>query len=140
MNGMNRLESKIKRLRAQTGMTAGDSILLIFIIFFALLFFLIIPRWVLPGGKVLEIRAGDKLIGRYSLNKDNVIKVSGRLGTTSVVIDKGRARIDSSPCPNKICCGMGEIGSHGGLLVCVPNEIIVGIAGERAEDLDAVSR
>ncbi len=137
---MNRLQSRVKRLRAQTGMTAGDSMLLILIIFSAFLFFLIIPHWVLPGGKVLEIRARDKLIGRYSLNKDNVIKVPGRLGTTSVVIDKGRARIDSSPCPNKICCGMGEIGSQGGLLVCVPNEVIVSIARERSEDLDAVSR
>ena len=121
-------------------MTAGDSMLLIFVIFSAFMLFLIIPHWVLPDGKVLEIRAGDKLIGRYSLSKDNVIKVSGRLGTTSIVIHKGRARIDSSPCPNKICCGMGEIGNKGGLLVCVPNEVIVAIAGERAEDLDAVSR
>ena len=139
-NIMNELQSRIKHLRSQTGMTVGDAILLIVIVFSALFFFLIIPGWALPGGKVLEIRAGDKLVGRYSLNNHKVVKVSGRLGTTSIIIDNGRARIQSSPCPNKICCGMGEIGSQGGLLVCVPNEVIVAITGERAEDLDAVSR
>jgi hypothetical protein len=137
---MNDLESKINRLRTQTGMTVGDAMLLMFILLFALLFFSIIPRWALPGGKVLEIRAGDKVVGRYSLNNHKVIKVSGQLGTTSVIIDNGRARIQSSPCRNKICCAMGEIGNEGGILVCVPNQVIVAIAGERAEDLDAVSR
>jgi hypothetical protein len=98
------------------------------------------PRWILSGGKALEIRAGDKLVGRYSLNNHRLVKVRGRLGTTLVLIENGRARIQSSPCPHKICCRMGDIGSEGGLLVCVPNEVIVTITGEPAEDLDAVSR
>ena len=96
------------------------------------------PRWILSGGKVLEIRASDKLVGRYSLDNHKMVKVPGRLGTTSILIENGRARILSSPCPHKICCGMGDIGTQGGLLVCVPNEVIVAIAGEQAGDLDAV--
>jgi hypothetical protein len=137
---MNDLKSKIKGLRQDAGLTLGDSILMCSIIFLALLSFLFMPRWILSVGKVLEIRAGDKLVGRYSLNNYKLIDVPGRLGTTSVLIENGRARIQSSPCPHKICCGMGDIGTEGGLLVCVPNEVIVAIAGEPAEDLDAVSR
>ena len=98
------------------------------------------PHWMLAGGKVLEIRAGDEIVGRYSLNNPRLVKVRGRLGTTSVIIENGRARIQSSPCPHKICCGMGAIGSEGGILVCVPNEVIVTTTAEQAEDLDAVSR
>jgi hypothetical protein len=137
---MNNLKSKINRLRTRFGMTLGDGILLCSIIFFALLSFPLMPRWIVSEGKVLEIRAGDKLVGRYSLNINKVVKVPGRLGTTSVLIENGRARILSSPCPHKICCRMGDIGNEGGLLVCVPNEVIVAITGEQAEDLDAVSR
>ena len=137
---MNDLKSKISRLRTRAGLTLGDGILLCSIIFFALLSFPLMPRWLLFEGKVLEIRASDKLVGRYSLNNHKLIKVPGRLGTTSVLIENGRARIQSSPCPHKICCGMGDIGSEGGLLVCVPNEVIVAITGEPAEHLDAVSR
>jgi len=137
---MKELKSKINGLRQRADMTLGDSILLCSIIFLALLSFLVMPRWILSGGKVLEIRAGGKLVGRYSLNNHKLINVPGRLGTTSVLIENGRARIQSSPCPHKICCGMGDIGTQGGLLVCVPNEVIVAIAGEQAGDLDAVSR
>ncbi len=99
-----------------------------------------VPRLIAQGGKFLEIRASDKVVGTYPLNKDQQIEVAGKLGTTLVVIQGGRARIKSSPCPHKICCGMGEIGEKGGILVCVPNQVIVGITGERAEELDAVSR
>ena len=137
---MNDLKSKMSRLRTSAGMTLGDGILLCSIIFIALLSFALTPRWMLSGGKVLEIRSGAKIVGRYSLNNHRRVKVGGRLGTTSVLIENGRARIESSPCPHKICCGMGAIGSEGGSLVCVPNEVIVTITGEQAEDLDAVSR
>lgn len=121
-------------------MTLGDDILLCSIIFFALLSFALMPHWMVSGGKVLEIRVGDKIVGRYSLNNDRLVKVRGRLGTTSVLIENGRARIQSSPCPHKICCRMGAIGSEGGMLVCVPNGVIVTTTGEQAEDLDAVTR
>jgi len=137
---MNNLKSMINRLRTRAGMTLGDGILLCSIVFVALLSFPLMPRWMLPGGKVLEIRSGDKIVGRYSLNKHKLVKVPGRLGTTTVLIENGRARILSSPCPHKICCGMGDIGSEGSVLVCVPNEVIVTTNGEPAEDLDAVSR
>ncbi len=137
---MNNLKSKIVRLRTRAGMTLGDGILLCSIIFFALLLFALMPHWMLAGGKGLEIRAGDKIVGRYSLSNHRLVKVQGRLGMTSVLIDNGRARIQSSPCPHKICCRMGDIGSEGGLLVCVPNEVLVTISGEPVEDLDAVSR
>jgi hypothetical protein len=137
---MNNLKSKINRLRTRAGMTLGDGILLCSVIFFALLSFALMPRWMLSGGKVLEIRVGAKIVGRYSLDDHRLIKVRGRLGTTSVLIENGRARIQSSPCPHKICCRMGTIGSEGGVLVCVPNEVIVTVTGEPAEDLDAVSR
>jgi len=35
---------------------------------------------------------------------------------------------------------MGEFGTEGGILVCVPNEVAVRVGNERAEGLDAVSR
>ncbi len=77
---MNNLISKINRLRTRVGMTLGDGILLCSIIFFALLSFPIMPRWMLAGGKVLEIRAGDKIVGRYSLNNHRLVKVPRAIG------------------------------------------------------------
>ncbi len=140
LSRMTKLKSKINRLRIQIGMTSGDLLIFLFICFSIILFFFILPHWIAQGGKFLEIRAGDKIVGTYALNKEQHIEVAGKLGTTLIVIENGRARIKSSPCPHKICCGMGEIGDKGGILVCVPNQVIVGIAGERAQELDAVSR
>jgi len=137
---MSTLSSMKSLFRTRVGMTAGDGILMIFIIILSATLFVLIPRWVLSSGKELEIRGGDKVVGRYSFNTDRLIDVSGPLGTTSVVIKDGRARICSSPCPHKICRDMGDIGLEGGLLVCVPNKVIVTVTRERSDGLDAVTR
>jgi hypothetical protein len=53
-------------------------------------------------------------------------------------IHDGRACILSSPCPLKICMGMGKVSRAGELLACVPNELLVRIEGiqeERSHDL-----
>jgi hypothetical protein len=121
-------------------MTLADWALMTVILALAGLMFLMIPRWVLSGGTGVEVYASNKIVGRYSLQQDRLVEVSGPLGKTIVQIKDGRARINSSPCPNKICVHMGEFGTEGGILVCVPNEVVVRVGNEQAEGLDAVSR
>jgi len=127
-------------MKTKAYMTLGDWALVATILALAALMFFMIPRWVLSGGNDVEIYSRNKIVGRYPLHQDRMIEISGPLGKTVVRIKESRARIDSSPCPNKICIHMGEFGTEGGILVCVPNEVAVRVGNERAEGLDAVSR
>jgi hypothetical protein len=121
-------------------MTTGDRIILISVIAMAGTLFFILPGWIVSGGTDVEIRADEKAVGRYPLGEDRLVHVEGPLGTTDVSIKDGRAAIVSSPCPKGICMHMGEIGRHGGVLVCVPNKVLVTVGTGRPDGLDAVSR
>ena len=88
-----------------------------------------------PGARVVVERHGRVLFAA-SLAEDRTVSLPGPLGETVLSIHDGRACITSSPCPRKVCLGMGEVSRGGELLACVPNELLVRIDGPPREDLD----
>ncbi len=106
----------------------------------AVLSFFLIPHWLAIQATEVEVLSDNKLLGTYPLDRDRRIEAPGPLGITVVVIKKGSVHIQSSPCPHKVCMAMGEIGSKGGILVCIPNKIVVKVGNGRHNALDAVSR
>ena len=94
----------------------------------------------MSGGTQVEIHCGEKLIGKYSLDRVQTVNVPGPLGNTVVRIENGNARVLSSPCPYKQCIKMGSIGSDGGVIACVPNKIVISVVNGETKKLDAVSR
>lgn len=127
-------------MKTETHTTVADWVLIGSLLFLAAILFFLLPGWVLSGGTAVEIYSGEKLMGRYSLHQERKVGVPGPLGVTEVEIRGGRARVTSSPCPHKVCVHMGEIGSEGGLIACVPNKVVVQVGRGRPEGLDAVSR
>ena len=121
-------------------MLVGDYITVGFMLCLAISMFTFTP-WIL-GNRTgeIEIKSGARTIGLFSLKKDALINVRGSIGDTLVRIKDGKAVIIDSPCANKYCERMGPIGDSGGILVCVPNEIIVGSVNKGHDGLDAVSK
>ncbi len=120
--------------------TIGDCALIAALIILATALIFVLPASVVSGGATVVVQSGDRIAGRYSLEEDRRVVVTGPLGTTVVRIKDGHAYVESSPCPHQFCVRMGEVGHGGGLLVCVPNEISVTVASERVDGIDAVSR
>lgn len=121
-------------------MTLADRILVVLLVMIAAALFFTLPGRVLSGGTHVAIVVSGHLVGSYSLGEDRLVEVKGPLGTTVVEIAKERARVTSSPCPHKVCVGMGAKGREGGVIVCVPNEVVVTVGTEGPHGLDAVSR
>lgn len=126
------------RLRAY--ITRSDFLLLVTVLVLAGLLFVVSSRWLVSPGTQVEILAGEKTVGVYPLDQDRVVEVMGRLGKTVVEIKGGRARIRSSPCPNKLCMHMGELGAAGGCVVCAPNQVVLRLRSAPVDGVDAVSR
>lgn len=84
----------------------------------------------------LKVTADDETF-RYPLNKNAVYDLKGPLGITQIEILDGKARIISSPCPNKTCVKEG----FSSTLVCLPNKIIATKEGKTFEgEVDAISQ
>ncbi|MFH1117097.1 MAG: NusG domain II-containing protein [Pseudomonadota bacterium] len=121
-------------------LTIGDWGLIAVLIVLAVTLLFVLPSSLVSGGTSVVVGAGDRVAGRYLLEEDRRVTVSGPLGNTVIRIRDRRAHIESSPCPHKFCIKMGDVGAEGGVLVCIPNQITVTVGKERADGIDAVSR
>lgn len=100
--------------------------------------------WVaaMPEGSRVLVTCGEELCFTAPLNEDRTVMIDGPLGSTQLVIDDQGARITHSPCPRKICIGMGPARNTADLLACVPNRILVRIDSPDGEEApyDLLSR
>jgi len=83
-----------------------------------------------PAGERLVAERDGRVIFTAPLDQNRRIELSGPLGTTLVQVQSGQVKVLSSPCPHKVCIGMGPISRGGELLACVPNHLLLRIEGE----------
>jgi len=88
-------------------------------------------------GSWVVIDVAQKRVARYSLSKDRIADVEGRLGMTRIEIRDGKARILRSPCKLKVCINSGYIQYAGRTSVCLPNRV-ERVEGNAERRLDAV--
>ena len=94
-----------------------------------------------PVGRQVVVYLDEKIVFAGPLDQTRTIPVEGPLGETRIEIGHGKARVLSSPCPRKICIGMGAVGHSGDLLACVPNHVTLRIEGEKDDrGYDLLSR
>ena len=70
----------------------------------------------------IVISVAGEYFGDYSLGEDQVIEIND---TNVVEIKDGQARMIHAECPDQLCTYMGPITGAYGLIVCLPNAVIV---------------
>ena len=93
---------------------------------------------VFSKGDWVVVTVNQKETIRLSLDHDQTPHVKGPLGLTEIEVKKGRARIISSPCKNKVCIKSGYIRYADRLAACIPNRVVVRIVGKNHRGVDAV--
>lgn len=121
--------------RIRKGPTFWDGVLVV--LFIALTFSVPSVTGKSGPGSVLEVRTPTEEI-RLHLDRDGRYPVSGPLGTAFIIVEKGGARMESAPCPLKICETMGPVTNSGETILCLPNRIFARVLGEVA--IDAITR
>ena len=109
-------------------LTRLDRIIVIFLLVICGMFFIAIGQRS-PGQSILVMQ-DDATVFTAALTGEQNVDLRGPLGVTRLVIRSGSAHIASSPCPYKICVGMGEIRREGEIIACVPNRLLVQVVGK----------
>ncbi|KIH77795.1 hypothetical protein SAMN05660860_01301 [Geoalkalibacter ferrihydriticus] len=86
-----------------------------------------------PAGAWVQVERDGRLLFSAPLSEARRVSLPGPLGDTLLEIADGQARILDSPCPHKVCIGMGGVFRRGALIACVPNRLIVHIEGNGEE-------
>jgi len=130
---MNELDKKLKnKYLSKKAFNFKDIIFLSIVIVVSIILFInFIPS---VDGQYLEIYAENNLIGKYSLNKDQIITINIK-GHLIIVIENHTARITVNDCPNQICVSTPAISKTGESILCAPKKVLLLIVDENSSNL-----
>lgn len=86
----------------------------------------------------VEIYVDGNLVMQLDLSKDTVVD----LNSTSHKIDMkvevkaGKVFVTHSDCPDKLCVESAGVSSVGGMIVCLPNKVVIKVT---PKEVDAIS-
>ncbi len=110
----------------------------------ALLFGALIALFLLLSGKEgeqVQVRVAGEVVVTLPLDRDCTYEIAGAEGGWNrLVIAEGSAWMEDASCPDKLCVHTGKIHQAGQAIVCLPNQVVVEIAGETASaEVDMVA-
>lgn len=77
------------------------------------------------------VRRGGELFSELDLSRNRRIDIPGPLGTTTVIVDKGRVRVAADPGPRQYCVRQGWLSRPGEIAICAPNQVSVEVQGSQ---------
>ena len=95
-------------------------------------------RYTAEAGGVLIVELAETAPAVHALSNYGVLPVVGALGVSEIEIGPKGARVISAPCVHKICLRQGWMQRAGDVTACVPNGLVLRIAG--ASPIDAMIR
>ena len=111
----------------KASITTGDKILFLFLFFLSLSSYSLLHHF-FPGGDMVYIKHGKKLLYVLPIQEDRVVTITVPEGKNTVEIKEGRVRIADATCLRKLCVQQGWI--RRGALVCLPNKVIITIGSD----------
>ncbi len=130
----------------KTLLTKADIILIIFLLLIS-----IMSLWILSWdvdkaeGKRISVQIDGREVDSLELNRENVgksFKYKSKYGSNIIHLSENGVFMERSNCPNQICIHQGEITRKGGMLVCLPNHLLIEIKSSagKGNDIDAIIR
>jgi len=95
--------------------------------------------YIKPDSSVRVLIRGQDKEWSFPLEAKETVSVNGPLGDTIVKINEGKAWIESSPCNNQTCIGMGHLNQQGQWAFCLPNKVMLIIEGTDDENIDSIT-
>lgn len=90
-------------------------------------------------GRMVVVRYGSEIRGQYSISETLTVPIeNGQGGKNTVHIQKGVVWMEEANCPDHLCVQQGKIRYAGESIICLPNAVVVEIAGEDELALDGV--
>ena len=110
-------------------LTLADTVLILFLLA-AVVGSFVYQESLMAKGSVVTIDVDGTTRFRLGLAEDRMVRFRGAFGTMTVQIRSGKVAVTESDCPNRICVRTGWRYRSGEMIVCVPNNVVVRIAGE----------
>ena len=86
--------------------------------------------WLFRGdGNTVTVTVDGNVYGVYPLSENRVEDIhTGDGQLNRLVIQDGKARIDTATCPDGICAGHHPVSREGESIVCLPHRVVVTVS------------
>lgn len=122
-------------------MTRTDKAIFIFSVLLSLVLILFSNSvFKTDGRKTVIIEVDGEIYAKYDLDSEKEAKsleINTKYGYNNVVIENGSVFVTDASCPDKLEVKEGGISKTGEMLVCLPNRVVIRIAGESEVDFVA---
>ncbi len=88
---------------------------------------ILVSLWVRGEGDTVTILIDGKVTYTYSLSQDREYWIETPVGKNLLIIENGRARVESASCPDGICAAHAPIHREGDTIVCLPHKLVIRI-------------
>ena len=111
----------------------NDIILAVVLLLVAVAGFLLY-KFISPTGEYAVVIIDGQESERFSLLTDTEFEIVTSDGVNLLVIEDGKARIESADCPDKICAEHAAVSKVGETIVCLPHGVVVRIESQKNGD------
>lgn len=119
-------------------MKKADGILIICMMVLCLV--LLIPlAFMEQGARTAVVRVRSDEVLRIDLSRDGEYSVEGTNGEVHIEVQNGKIRVSQENSPHHYCSRQGFTSSGAVPIVCLPNETVITIEGDQAQEDTVIS-
>ena len=93
-------------------------------------------------GDAVEIAVDGKIVATYPLTEDRTEDIrtgADQQQLNRLVIEDGKARVETATCPDGICAGHRPIRRQGESIICLPHRVVVTVISATDDGPDIVA-
>lgn len=79
----------------------------------------------LPRGGAVSVERDGRSLGVYPLDTDMRLRLEGEGGYNTLVIENGRAYVESADCPKGACVAHAPVSKEGETIICRPHRLVI---------------
>lgn len=118
-------------------MKRADRVCIIIIMAACVLFY--VPLWFAfdtQGQQEVVVRVRDDEVLRVPLTQNGTYQVEGKLGVVELNVQDGKVQVEKETSPYHYCSIQGFVDDPATPIICLPNEVVVQIAGSEERIVD----
>lgn len=128
---MGRTNNKTSRQTFKDAFKLGDVLVLVVLL---VLVALTIAFALKSSASYAEVYIDGELKYTLDLSSDTTLEILD--GKMTLCVEDGKIRVADSDCSQKLCAHSGAISKDGGMIVCLPNKVVIKVS---AGEVDAIT-
>ena len=89
-------------------------------------------------GDTVSVKIDGETVYEFPLSVDRTLEIEAGEGYNLLIIEDGKARVESASCPDGICSSHRPISRDGESIICLPNKVVIEVHAKSGDEPDII--